>query len=177
LVNLELPEAIAVLEQARALNPVDEETLGRLAAAYAVADGISPDKEPSPRVAEMIAEVDGRNPHTGTFYYSLGAALDLARRFPAAAHYYREAVARMPQLTLPRGALGLMYLRLGEEAEAKRLLAESLEIDPFNVRVANSVKVLEVLDGYAALETEHFVVKFDRGQDELLARYASRYLE
>jgi Tfp pilus assembly protein PilF len=83
----------------------------------------------------------------------------------------------MPQLTLPRGALGLMYLRLGDEAHAKRLLDESFEIDPFNVRVANSVKVLEVLDGYAVLETEHFVLKFDRGQEELLARYASRYLE
>ena len=27
------------------------------------------------------------------------------------------------------------------------------------------------------IETEHFVIKFDRGQDELLARYAARYLE
>jgi len=57
------------------------------------------------------------------------------------------------------------------------MLDESLEADPFNVRVANSVKVLEVLGDYAVLETEHFVLKFDRGQDELLARYASRYLE
>jgi Tfp pilus assembly protein PilF len=83
----------------------------------------------------------------------------------------------MPELTAPRGALGLMYLRLGNEAEAKRLLDESFDVDPFNVRVANSVKVLDVLDGYAVLETDHFVLKFDRGQDELLARYAGRYLE
>lgn len=177
LTNLEVNDAIAALEAVRELNPLDEETLGRLAAAYAVADGISPGKTLSPRVARIIAEVDARNPHAGTFYYTLGAALDLARRFPAAAQYYREAVARMPQLTLPRGALGLMYLRLGEEAEARRLLDESFDIDPFNVRVANSVKVLEVLDGYAVLETDHFVLKFDRGQDELLAQYASRYLE
>lgn len=175
--NLEIPAAIAALEAARELNPVNEETLGRLAAAYAVADGIAPGREPSPRVAHIIAEVDRRNPHAGAFYYTLGSALDLARRYPAAAQYYREAVVRMPQLTAPRGALGLMYMRLGEEAEAKRLLDESFEIDPFNVRVANSVKVLEVLDGYAVLETAHFVVKFDRGQDELLARYAGRYLE
>ncbi|HVX11836.1 MAG TPA: tetratricopeptide repeat protein [Pirellulales bacterium] len=177
LTNFRAPAAIEVLEAARELNPVDEETLGRLAAAYAVVDGISADNEPSLRVAKIIDDVNQRNPHAGTFYYTLGATLDLARRFPAAARFYREALDRMPQLTVTRGALGLMYLRLGEEAEAKRLLDESFEVDPFNVRVANSVKVLEVLDGYAVLETEHFVLKFDRGQDELLARYAGRYLE
>ena len=34
----------------------------------------------------------------------------------------------MPQLTAPRGALGLMCLRLGDEAEAKRLLDESFDV-------------------------------------------------
>ncbi|HET6883106.1 MAG TPA: tetratricopeptide repeat protein [Pirellulales bacterium] len=177
LTNLETAEAIAVLEKARELNPVDEETLGRLAAVYAVVDGLLPDEPPSQRVAALIEQVNSRNPHAGKFYYALGAALDLARRFPIAAVYYREAVVRLPQMTEPRGALGLMYMRLGNEAEAKKLLDESFDVDPFNVRVANSVKVLEVLDGYAVLETEHFVLKFDRGQEELLARYASAYLE
>ncbi|HZZ72874.1 MAG TPA: hypothetical protein VFE24_11535, partial [Pirellulales bacterium] len=31
--------------------------------------------------------------------------------------------------------------------------------------------------GYAVIETDHFVIKFDRGRDELLAKYAARYLE
>lgn len=177
LANFQAPRAIAVLESARELNPADEETLGRLAAAYAVVDGISEQKAPSQRVAKVIDEADRRNARAGAFYYTLGSALDLSRRFPAAARYYREALERMPQLTAPRGALALMHLRLGDEAEARRLLEESFEVDPFNVRVANSVKVLEVLDDYAVLETEHFVLKFDRGQEDLLAQYASRYLE
>ena len=70
-----------------------------------------------------------------------------------------------------------MHMRLGDEAEAEKLLDESFEIDPFNVRVSNTLKVLDVLDGYATLETEHFIIKFDRGKDELLARYAAEYLE
>jgi tetratricopeptide (TPR) repeat protein len=177
LANFQTAEAIGVLEQALKLNPLDEETLGRLAAAYAVADGMSEEGEAPERLAKIVAEVDGRNPHAGTFYHTLGATLDLSRRFPAAARYYRQALERMPQLTAPRGDLGLMCLRLGDEAEAKRLLEESFDVDPFNVRVANSLKVLELLDGYALLETPHFVLRFDRGQDELLARYAGRYLE
>ena len=39
------------------------------------------------------------------------------------------------------------------------------------------IEVLDVLQGYALLETEHFVIKFDRGHDELLATYAAKYLE
>jgi cellulose synthase operon protein C len=178
LANSDASQAIEILEAAREINPIDEETLGRLAGAYAVVDGTMQDERfAKTRAAKLIAEVDDRNPRAGVFYYALGAALEVSRRFPAAARYYREALSRMPRLTAPSGALALMYLRLGDEAEAKRLLKESFEIDPFNLRVANSVKVLEVLEDYAVLETKHFVVKFDRGQDELLARYASRYLE
>lgn len=176
LANFQAHEAIEVLEAARRLNPLDEQTLGRLAAAYAVVDGV-PDDAAGTRLGGVLIEVTGRNAHAGEFFYTLAAGLDLSRRFPAAARYYRESLEKMPRLTAPRGALAMMQLRLGDEADAKRLLDESFEIDPFNVRVSNSLKVLEVLDGYAVLETEHFVLKFDRGHDDVLARYASRYLE
>ena len=176
LANYEASEAIVVLEKALPLDPVSEVALGRLAAAYAAVDG-SENAAAETRLGKMIAEVEARNPHAGDFYESLAVGLDLCRKYPAAARYYREAVERMPQLTSPRGALGLMYMRLGDEVEAKKLLDESFAVDPFNVRVSNSLKVLEVLDGYAVLETEHFVLKFDRGQDEILARYAAKYLE
>ena len=36
-------------------------------------------------------------------------------------------------------------MRLGEEAEAAKLLAESFAIDPFNVRVKNMLEVLDLL--------------------------------
>ena len=176
LANYEAAEAIEILEKALLLNPVSELALGRLAAAYAAVDGSENDAADT-RLAKLVAEANARNPHAGEFYESLAVGLDLCRKYPAAARYFREAVERMPQLTSPRGELGLMYMRLGDEAEARKLLDESFEVDPFNVRVSNSLKVLEVLDGYAVLETEHFVLRFDRGQDEILARYAARYLE
>ncbi len=68
-------------------------------------------------------------------------------------------------------------MRLGDEVEAGRVLRAAFGIDPFNVRVSNTLKVLDVLAGYAVIETDHFIVKFDRAHDALLARYASRYLE
>jgi tetratricopeptide (TPR) repeat protein len=176
LIDLRPQEAASVLEAARELNPVDEATLGRLAAAYGALDGV-PRMPDGSRLGRLIHEVTTRNPHCGRFYQALAEGFDLQRRYPAAAEFYREADRRMPQLLYARGQLGLMYMRLGREAEAKTLLDAAFEADPFNVRVKNMLEVLDVLRGYAVLETPHFVLKFDQGRDALLAKYAARYLE
>lgn len=189
LADFRAKEAIEVLENALRLNPRSEETLGRLAAVYGYVDGFPPlnkeeaddekddDIAPPSRMEKTIALASEQNPRCGRFFYALAETLDLVRKYPHAARYYDEAMRRMPRLVGPRGQLGMMYMRLGEEARAKKLLDASFEIDPFNVRVKNTLEVLDVLDTYAVLETEHFVIKFDRGQDEMLAEYAARFLE
>jgi Tfp pilus assembly protein PilF len=169
-------EAIDVLEQARQLNPRDEATLGRLLAAYLVVDGKSEGKL-SVRGQQIMNDVSQRNPRCGEVFLAAGEALDRMRRYPLAAEYFRAAHERMPQLISTRGQLGLVLMRLGEEAEAAKLLEESFAIDPFNLRIKNMLEVLDHLKNYAVLETDHFILKFDRGQDELLARYAAKYLE
>ncbi|MFN0017738.1 MAG: tetratricopeptide repeat protein [Pirellulaceae bacterium] len=169
-------DAIDALEEARKLNPRSEATLGRLAAAYAAIDGM-PGGKPAPRMQKIIEEALKHNPRCGEFYLAMGEGFDRMRRYPLAAAQLRLAQEKMPQLIQVRGQLGMTLMRLGEEAEAAKLLEEAFTIDPYNVRVKNTLEVLDVLKGYAVLETDHFVLKFDRGQDELLARYASKYLE
>ena len=56
-------------------------------------------------------------------------------------------------------------------------MAEAQLEDPFDIRVKNTLAVLDVLSTYATLETDHFIIRFDRGRDELLARYVADYLE
>jgi cellulose synthase operon protein C len=191
LANFDSAKAIETLEAALKLNPISEETLGRMAAAVIGQQGLPADLTPqqllglseteshgvTPRLCKLIDEVKERNPHAGAFYEAAGDALDLLRRYPAAATFYQAAIEQMPQLVGPRGKLGMIEMRLGDEAAAEKVLKESFDIDPFNVRVSNTLKVLDVLSGYATLETEHFIIKFDRGQDEILARYLSRFLE
>ncbi len=167
-------EAIEALEEARKLNPRDEATLGRL---FAALQAIEPPGQLSARAQAILNEVSKNNPHCGEFYLAAGEAFERLRRYPQAAENYRLAGERLPQLVAPRGQLGLVLMRLGEEAEAAKLLEESFAIDPFNVRVKNQLEVLDLLKNYAVVETDHFVLKFDRGQDELLARYAARHLE
>ncbi len=202
LAELRIQEAIDVLNAARHLNPLDEATLGRLAATYAAADGLGDsrtdgrarapigkaaylageglgddDQKNCSRFAKLVDEVTRRNPHCGEFFAALADSLDRMRRYPDAARFCREADRRMPQLLYPRGQLGLLLMRLGDETEARQLLEESFRDDPFNVRVRNQLEVLDVLQDYGVLETEHFVIKYDAERDELLARYASKYLE
>jgi Flp pilus assembly protein TadD len=169
-------EAIDVLEQARQLNPRDEATLGRLLAARLVVDGKSAGKL-SVRGQQIVNDVTQRNPRCGAVFLAAGEALSRMRRFPLAAENFRTAHERMPQLISTRGQLGLVLMRLGQEAEAAKLLEESFAIDPFNLRIKNMLEVLDHLKNYAVLETDHFILKFDRGQDGLLASYAARYLE
>lgn len=174
--NFKLEETVQVLVHALTLDALDEATLGRLAGAYVALDGLPADLAGT-RTGRLIDEVNARNPHAGEFYFTLAEQLSERRKFPSAERFYREAIERMPQLVGPHAGLGMMYMRMGQEVEAEKLLNESFDIDPFNIRVSNTLKVLEVLSGYAVLETDHFILKFDRAQDEILARYAAKYLE
>ncbi|HEY2882942.1 MAG TPA: tetratricopeptide repeat protein, partial [Pirellulales bacterium] len=185
LANFDPAKAIETLKAALKLNPISDETLGRMAAAIIGQDGLKAEpteadltgEKSSPRLRKLIGEVNQRNAHAGSFYEAAGDGLELLRRYPAAATFYRMANEKLPQLVGPLGKLGMIEMRLANESAAEKVLKVSFEIDPFNVRVSNTLKVLEVLTGYATLETEHFVIKFDRGQDEILAKYVSRFLE
>lgn len=178
--NFRVAEAIDVLE--KKLMPQsarDPQSRGRLAAAYGYVDGLnrSDDDLKASRMQRVIDESKAFGVETGEFYFAMAEAFDLLRKYPHAAKYYDEALKRMPQLTAVHGQLGMMQMRLGDEAAARKTLEESFKIDPFNVRVKNTLEVLDVLDNYAVLETEHFVIKFDRGRDQMLAEYAAEFLE
>lgn len=173
--NFQLAEAAEYLEQhALPLNPKSEETLGRIAACYLVLDNSD---APDSRFAKLVAQVEKRNPHCGLFYYTLAQVLDTRRRFPDAIRYYQLASERFGQLIGPQAAQGLLYLRMGEEAAGRELLAASFEADPFHVRVHNMLQVLDVLEEYETLETEHFRIRYAGLKDKILAKYVGKYLE
>ena len=175
--NFRPEEAIRTLEgQALRLNPVSEEALGRLAACYVLLDGL-PEEGEETRFARLVEQVTARNEHAGEFFYTLADWLRARHKIPEAERFFHEAIRRMPQLIGPRAALGMMSMDAGEETKARGLLEAAFEADPFNVRVDNMLKVLDLLDEMATRKTEHCVVKFDAERDELLVRYAARHLD
>src|SRR6185369_12870205 len=107
----------------------------------------------------------------------LGSKLELRKKFDLAERCYRQAIVSMPQLSAPRSDLGMLYMRVGRNGEAGKILDKAFEADPYHVRVSNMRKVLKVLDGYESIETEHFVIRVDGQADRILGRYMARYLE
>ncbi len=176
LANFEPQLAVDTLRGAVELHPTHEATLGRMAAALAALDGLQ-QGDVGPRAQKIIDEVTKRNPHAGEFFYAMAETFDKLRRFPSAASFYQLAGKAMPQLIYPSGQEGMMLMRLGDEERARKLLEAAFDADPFNVRVSNTIKVLEVLDDYETLETEHFLIRFDPKFDKILAHYAAQWLE
>ncbi len=168
--------AILLLEKALKLQAHSLETKGRLVACFAYLDGATA-ATPSPRMLEILKPLDEKRTCLGEVYLVAGEACDRMRHFVLAEAFFSAALEHLPQHIYVRGNLGLSLMRLGDEPNAAKLLEESFQLDPFNVRVKNTLEVLDLLQGYAVLETEHFVLKFDRGQNEMLATYAAEVLE
>jgi tetratricopeptide (TPR) repeat protein len=176
LANFQREKARESLRKALAVNPKSEMVLARLAALEILSHGLLEETQGT-ELGKIVEAVEANNAHAGAFYFEVGVRLADQRRFDAAERFFKLAIEKMPKLIGPQREMGLMFMRLAREEEAKKLLDESFQSDPFNVRVKNTLEVLDVLSGYATLETEHFIIRFDRGQDEILARYAAAFLE
>ncbi len=163
-------EAYAELDHARETNPIDEETLARVAACMLF----------TRRTAEfnrLCEEVQSRNQRPVIFYSRLAERLEDHRRFDIAEAYFERAIALGFDRPAPRTGLGMLYMRIGNEAEAAKTLESAFEMDPFNVRTKNMLEVLDQLKSYDTIETEHFRIKVDGKLDGLQGKYAAKYLE
>jgi tetratricopeptide (TPR) repeat protein len=170
LVAGDVTEALKHLEQARTVNPRDEATLARVAACQLLQ---GKDKD----FAATVAAVEQQTLKPSAFYGDLAERLEDRRRFDDAEKYYKQAIKLRPTLATARNQLGILYMRLGKEAEARDTLEKAHAIDKFNVRVFNSLKVLDTLDTYDTIKTEHFVIRFDKKNDKVLAQFMAKYLE
>jgi tetratricopeptide (TPR) repeat protein len=162
--------ALKELDRARAVNPRDEETLGCLAACYL----LQGKQAPFDALAKEVARFD---PKPAVFYAGLAERLEGRRRFTEAKKYYKEAIAFRPRMAGPHAALGLLHMRMGLEKEARDLLEKAFKADDYNVRVYNTLQVLDHLDKYDKIETKHFLLRYDPKNDQVLARYMAKYLE
>lgn len=173
-------QAIEIFNEVVKLNPKNQTSKGYLACAIMAADGSALVEEESgkaTRFGELLTQVEQDHPNLGEFYAALGDGCDIVRKYPDAVKYLQQAREKMPQLMGVHGDLGMVLMRMGEEATAKEVLDEAFEADPFNVRVKNSLEVLDVLATYETIETDHFIIRFDPSKDRLLAVYMSRFLE
>ncbi|MFP6763192.1 MAG: tetratricopeptide repeat protein, partial [Planctomycetaceae bacterium] len=198
LANGDLSAALSVLQQARAVNSVDQNTLGRLAACHYLMD-LSPDPDATDRrlqkilenidaidavapenptrVEAVVIEVAARNPAPGTFLNTFARRLEARRKYLLAETLYLQAIRVMPQMSEPKNRLGMLYMQTGRTREAGQILDDAFGSDPYHVRVSNMRKVLGVLSGYDRITTDHFVIHVDSKADRILGEYMAEYLE
>jgi Tfp pilus assembly protein PilF len=163
-------DALAAARQAVAENPRDEEALGRLAAACRLL------VDPVGAAAAELAAL-ANNPRPATFYAALGERLADRRKYLSAERAFLLAGAADPERADASIGLGMLYMQIGREREAKSLFDAAFAADPFNVRADNMMKVLRHMASYSVIDSPHFTVVLDPTQDELQGRYMSRYLE
>src|SRR5262249_41366943 len=73
--------------------------------------------------------------------------------------------------------LGLLYTQSGDEDDAQATLDAAHELDPFNLRTTNYLRLLEDLNKFARKETANFIVLYDPDSDPVIPEYFSEYLE
>ena len=95
---------------------------------------------------------------------------------PAERAFLLAAQADPTRADAPIG-LGMLYMQIGRETEARSLFDAEFAADPFNVRADNMMKVLKHMASYTPVETQHYSVLVDPTQDTLLGKYMARYLE
>jgi cellulose synthase operon protein C len=166
----ETDETMKAILKAKTVNPRDEGTLARIAACYYALNK-------NADFQATIKEAQGNNPKCYTFYSDLASLLE-QRKFNADAEvYYNLAIKMQPKYPEAQTGLGMLYMRMAKEKEARKYLEQAKDADPFDVRVHNSILVLNHLDNYDSKETDHFIIRFDKKNDEVLANFMAGYLE
>ena len=132
----------------------------------AAADAVRYDSEGT---AEWLARLDEISPGSALGYFEVGRALAFDRQYDEAAAALKEAIRRRPAWPAPHIELGLLEMQTGRDEEALAALQVAEQLDPYNARAAFSLFLLEELQDFEILESDHFLLKYKPGDDEVVA--------
>ncbi len=118
----------------------------------------------------LLARFDALSPRSPLALHTVGAALSENRQYDEAAGFLERAVERQPNWPAPLIELGLLEMQSGRDERALSALRRVAELDPFNKRCANSLRLSEELLTYETVESEHFIVRYQPGVDAVMAR-------
>src|SRR4029453_176630 len=107
----------------------------------------------------------------------LGDVLGGMRQYPRSEKMYRVAIERAPWWTAPRNGLGLLLTQSGDEDKAKAELDAAYSLDPFNFRTTNYLILLDQMAKMDRVESEHFIIIFNKKEDPLAGIYFADYME
>ncbi|WP_432797223.1 peptidase MA family metallohydrolase [Poriferisphaera sp. WC338] len=170
LVQRDSNQAIDVLNTALEKHPQHHTLLALKAAAHATAFE-------DQNTTATLAQLEAISPGSHLGYLESGRYLALARQYDLAADMLRLAIDRAPNSAETHTELGLLLVQKGDLPAAHNTLQTAAALDPFNDRTVNSLTLVETLLSYETFETDHFIIRYKPGIDEVLARDIKSQIE
>ncbi|HEY6725407.1 MAG TPA: tetratricopeptide repeat protein, partial [Polyangiaceae bacterium] len=120
-----------------------------------------------------------RNPGYSRVYQIVGEYAEWEHRYTDIVNMMEEAVRIDPGDANAHAALGLNLIRAGDEDAGVVSLRTAFDLDPFNVRVFNTLNLYEkaIQQDYVSVERGKFRIRYPKAEKDLLDRYVPELLQ
>lgn len=170
--DMELEQADRVLDQGLKNAPHDLELESMRAVVRFLADD-------GPGFVRQKQAVLALNPEYTRLYAILGEYADWEHRYDEIVLLMREALSIDADDASALGQLGLNLIRAGKENEAVSALNRAFSLDPYNVRVYNTLGLYDTLipKSYVSVTYPRFVIRYHKDDRAVLERYVPQLLD
>jgi tetratricopeptide (TPR) repeat protein len=193
------PQAMALAEQALAINPSDVDAMvfvasqsmdfGKRDDARASIDkalAVNPSSLPARSLLAALAYVEDKKaefdaeaakvlaiaPNYGEFYRVVAELAAHNYRFDEAVALARRGVELDAGNARLLKELGVHLLRTGDEPAARRMLEASFKLDDFDVVTYNLLQMMDTLDEFVTVQDGDIILRMDRTEAPVLQDYA-----
>jgi predicted Zn-dependent protease len=122
---------------------------------------------------QQKADILKLNPEYSRLYSIVGEFADWEHRYDEIVVLMKEAVALDAKDARAEAELGFNQIRSGNEGDGVSALGRSFKLDPFNVRVYNTLEMYEgpIARDYVTVNHPRFAIRYKKSERELLDRY------
>ena len=170
--DMNLKASAAYLERGLRVNPRDVDLLSLRAALRFLS-------EDRAGFEAQLAELQQLSPGNVRPYLVVAEYAEWEHRYPDLEKLMRRATRLDRDAAELRTRLGLTLVRAGSDAAGVVELNRAYDLDPYNVRVVNTLNLYEklVVENYVSVEQGPFRYRFPKDAAELLQRYVPRLVE
>jgi cellulose synthase operon protein C len=175
LAKLEMEEenyagGLEAVRSALKVNPSNLEALALEAACHQFLGDLS-------AYSAVEAKILGINPAFGKLYLTLAENYVMHRKYLESVEQSRKAIRLSPELSSAHATLGINLMRVGDLTGGKKALQQAFDLDGFNVWAYNTLDLLDQMDKFIRVKSDHFVFLMSREDEASLAAYAPRLAE